>query len=55
MGRPSFSPLPKKQRLFAYSWQGKVDAITCQGGKVMNQPSFLHPDNLASAQDWYLH
>ena len=28
-----------------YSWQGKVDAFTCQGGKLMDQPSFLHPDN----------
>ena len=32
MGRPSYSLPPKKQRLFAYSWQGKVDTFTSQGG-----------------------
>ena len=42
MGRPSYPPPPKKQR-FVYSWQGKVDAITCQGGKVTDQPSFSPP------------
>ena len=36
MGRPSFSPLPNKQRLCVYSWQGKIDAFTCQGGKIMD-------------------
>ena len=46
---------PKKQRLFAYSWQGKADNFTSRGGERMGQPSFLHPDNIASAQDWYFH
>ena len=27
MGRPSFSPPPKKQRLHVYSWQGKVGCV----------------------------
>ena len=27
MGRPSFSPPPKKQRLHLYSWQGKVGCV----------------------------
>ena len=31
MGRPCFSPPPKKQRLFAFSLQGKVDTFTSQG------------------------
>ena len=51
MGRPSFSPPPKKQRLYVYSWQGKVDAFTCQGGKITDRQVFLHPDNIASAQE----
>ena len=45
MGQPSFSPPPKKQRLYAYSWQGKVDTFTSQGGKRMIQRVFLHLDN----------
>ena len=45
LGRPSFSQPPNKQRLYVYSWQGKVDALTCQGEKLMDQPSFLHADN----------
>ena len=40
MGQPSFSPPPKNQRLYAYSWQGKVDAFTCWGGERMD-----HTDN----------
>ena len=36
---------PNKQRLYmyVYSWQGKVDAFTCQGGKITDQPSFSPP------------
>ena len=46
MGRPSFSPPPKKQRLFAYSWQGVGDVFTSWGGERMGRPIFfLHPDN----------
>ena len=55
MGGPSFSPPPKKQRLFAYSWQGMADTFTSRVGKEWAGPVFLHPDNLASAQDWYFH
>ena len=54
-GPAQFSPPPRKQRLFAYSRQGKVDTFTCLGGKVTDQPSFSPPNNLASAQDWYFH
>ena len=39
-GWPSFSPPPNKQRLYVYSWQGKVDAFTCQGGKITDQLCF---------------
>ena len=43
MGLPSFSPPPKKQRLFAYSWQGKVDTFPSEGGERMGRPSFSPP------------
>ena len=43
-GLPTFSPSPKKQRLFAYSCQGKIDTFTSRGGERMC-PVFLHPDN----------
>ena len=43
MGWPSFSRPPKKQRLFAYSWQGNVDTFTSPGGEWMGQPSFSPP------------
>ena len=36
---------PKKQRLFAYSWQGMVDVFTSRVGKEWAGPVFLHPDN----------
>ena len=40
MGRPSFSPPPNKQRLFAYSLQGMVDVFTSRGEERMGLPSF---------------
>ena len=35
MGWPGFPPPPKKQWLFAYSWQGKVDTFTSRGEERM--------------------
>ena len=55
MGWPFFPSPPKKQRLFAYSWQGKVELSLVGAGKEWAGPVFLQPDNLASKQDWYLH
>ena len=43
MGRHSFSPPPKKQRLFAYSSQGTVDTFTSRGGETMGRPSYSPP------------
>ena len=43
MCRPIFYPLPKKQKLYVFSWQGKVDVFTCQGGKRMDGPSYSPP------------
>ena len=45
MGRPSFSPPPKKQWLHVYSWQGKVGCVFPQTINHMHN-SFSPPDNL---------
>ena len=45
MGRPRFSPPPKKQRLHVYSWQGKVVCVFPQTINHMHN-SFSPPDNL---------
>ena len=42
MGRPSFSPPPKKQRLHVYSWQGKVGCVFPQTINHLHN-SFPHP------------
>ena len=51
MGRPSFSPTPKKQRLHVYSWQGKVGCVFRR--RLINHlhNSFLPPDNLLNKVD----
>ena len=43
MGQPSFSPPPKKQRLFAYSRQGKFDTFTSPGGERIGRSCFSPP------------
>ena len=51
--RASFSPPHKKQWLYAYSWQGKFDAFTCQGGKRMDWPTFsADTDNYLLMVEW---
>ena len=42
MGRPSFSPSPKKQRLYVYSWQGKVGCVFPRQFAICTTV-FLHP------------
>ena len=45
MGRPSFSPPSKKQKLHVYSWQGKVGCVFLQMINHVHN-SFPPPDNL---------
>ena len=51
MGQPSFSPPPKSKGILHI--QDRVSLILSQVrvGKERAGPVFLHPDNLASAQD----
>ena len=44
MGRPNFSPSPKKQRLHVYSWQGKVGCVFPRRLTICTTV-FLHPIN----------
>ena len=50
MGRPSFFPSPKKQRLHVYSWQGKIGCVFPQTINHMHN-SFSPPDNLLHEVD----
>ena len=50
LGRPSFSPPPKKQMLHVYSWQGKVVCVFPQMINHMHN-SFSPPDNLLHEVD----
>ena len=45
MNEPAqFFPTPKKQRLFAYSWQGKADTVTSHDGEEWAGPFIPHTD-----------
>ena len=53
MGRPSFSPPPKKQRLHVYSWQGKVGFFFSQTITIYHMHNrFPPPDNLLNKVDF---
>ena len=55
MGRPSFSPPLKSKGCLHIHDRVRLILLLVGVGKEWANPVFLHPDNLASAQDWYFH